>query len=85
MHIIHANELSPARKITLLADPEDYMDFKRPMTETTRRRYLENFADWREQLARDWRMAGAYYTPIVTSEPVALAVRRILPTGRGSR
>jgi uncharacterized protein (DUF58 family) len=80
VHVIHANELNPPRRTTLLTDPED-ADFKRPMTEATRRRYLTNFGEWRDQLARDWRMAGAYYTAVVTNEPVARAVRRVAMPG----
>lgn len=76
VHIIHANELNPPRKTTLLTDPEDE-DMKRPMTENTRRRYMTNFAEWREQLSRDWIMAGAYYNAVVTSEPIPRAARRI--------
>lgn len=86
VHVMHANEVNPPRRTTLLTDPED-VDFKRPMTDTTRRRYLTNFNDWREQLARDWRMAGAYYTPVTSDETVARAVRRIAMPGAdgGSR
>jgi hypothetical protein len=76
IHVIHVNEVNPPRRTTLLTDPED-ADLKRPMTENTRRRYLENFGEWREQLARDWRLAGAYYSAVVSNEPVARAVRRI--------
>jgi len=86
VHVMHANELNPPRRTTLLTDPEDEA-FKRPMTENTRRRYLGNFTEWREQLARDWRMAGAFYTPVATDETVAHAVRRVTMPGAdgGSR
>jgi uncharacterized protein (DUF58 family) len=76
VHVIHATELDPPQKTTLLTDPE-HADFKRPLTPETRRRYLKRFDEWRDQLARDWRMAGAYYTQVVTSEGAARAVRRI--------
>jgi uncharacterized protein (DUF58 family) len=76
IHVIHVNELNPPRRTTLLTDPED-TELKRPMTENTRRRYLENFGEWREQLARDWRLAGAYYSSVVTNEPLPRAIRRI--------
>lgn len=83
VHVVHPNEIDPPHKTTLLADPEQ-QDFKRPLTESTRRRYLESFGAWREQLARDWRMAGAYYTQVATSEPAAHAVRRIATPQAGS-
>lgn len=76
IHVIHADELDPPRRSTLLIDPEDAV-IRRPVTSETRRAYLANFGAWRERLARDWRMAGAYYFPCATSEPVARAVRRI--------
>lgn len=76
VHVVHASEMDPPRKTTLLTDPEQE-DFKRPLTDDTRKRYLESFGLWREQLARDWSMSGAYYTQVVTNEAVARAVRRI--------
>jgi hypothetical protein len=76
VHVLHADELDPPRKTTLLTDPED-PDLKRPVTAETRRRYLENFGIWREKIARDWRMSGAYYTAISTGEGVAKGVRRV--------
>jgi uncharacterized protein (DUF58 family) len=77
VHVLHANEVDPPRNTSLLTDPEN-PEFKRPITERTRRRYLETFGAWREKLARDWRMAGTYYSAVSTDEPVARAVRRIV-------
>ena len=84
VHVVHPAELDPPRRTSLLADPEQ-QDYKRPLTPETRRRYLESFGAWRERLAREWRMSGAYYTEVVTSEPAAHAVRRIAtPTTTGA-
>ncbi len=76
IHVIHADELGPPKRATLLIDPED-PTVRRPVTGETRREYLERFGEWRERLARDWRMAGAYYFACPTTEPAARAVRRI--------
>jgi hypothetical protein len=76
IHVLHVDELNPPQDQTLLADPED-LSIKRPITSTTRRDYLRTFGAWREELARSWRMAGTYFTPVSTVEPVARAVRRI--------
>jgi hypothetical protein len=76
VHVVHADELDPPRGTSLLTDPED-PQLKRPITDSTLRRYLEIFGAWREQLARDWRMAGTYYTAVATTEPIARAVRRV--------
>jgi len=84
VHVLHAAEIDPPQRTTLLIDPEN-ADLKRPMTETTRRRYLTSFAEWRTVLAREWRMAGAFYTAISTDEVVAHAVRRVtMPHATGS-
>lgn len=77
VHVLHTNEVDPPRSTSLLTDPED-PQLKRPITDRTRLRYLETFGAWREQIARDWRMAGTYYSAVSTDEPVAHAVRRIV-------
>jgi uncharacterized protein (DUF58 family) len=76
VHVLHADELDPPHRTSLLIDPE-HPELKRPITDNTRRRYLATFSAWRERTARDWRMAGTYYTAVATTEPVARAVRRI--------
>ena len=85
VHVVHPSELSPSRKTALVVDPER-VDFKRPVTESSRIRYLENFASWRRGLARDWRMAGAWYTEAVTDQAAAHTVRGIvIPPDYGRR
>lgn len=82
IHVIHAGELDPPKGATLLADPEDPA-LMRPVTRETRREYFGRFGEWRKEIAREWRMAGAYYFACVTTEPAARAVRRIAES-RGS-
>lgn len=85
VHVIHSAEMSPSDRPSLVVDPEEAR-LKRPITDYSRLRYLENFGAWREGLARDWRMAGASYTQVVTDQRAAQAVRRIvLPPETGSR
>ena len=85
IHTIHTNEISPSRRSALVVDPEQ-AELRRPITEYSRERYLENFGAWRERLARDWRMAGASYTQVVTDQGVPQSVRRIVrPPETGSR
>ena len=85
VHVIHSNEMSPSSRPALVIDPEA-ADLKRPMSELSRIGYLDNFGAWRRRLAREWRMAGAYYTEVVTDRKAAYAVRRIvLPPETGSR
>ncbi len=85
IHIIHSTEMSPSQRPSLVVDPEE-VRLKRPITDYSRLRYLENFGAWRDRLARDWRMAGASYTQVVTNQRAPQAVRRIvLPPETGSR
>lgn len=85
VHIIHSTEMSPSERPSLVVDPEEAR-LKRPITDHSRLRYLENFGAWRDGLARDWRMAGASYTQVVTNQRAPQAVRRIvLPPETGSR
>lgn len=85
VHVIHSTEMSPSERPSLVVDPEEAR-LKRPITDHSRLRYLENFGAWRDGLARDWRMAGANYTQVVTSQRAPQAVRRIvLPPETGSR
>lgn len=85
VHVVHSTEMSPSERPSLVVDPEQ-AQLKRPITDYSRLRYLENFGAWREGLARDWRMVGASYTQVVTDQGAAQAVRRIvLPPETGSR
>lgn len=85
VHVVHPTELSPPARPSLVVDPEE-AQLKRPLTEHSRKGYLDNFRDWRDRLARNWRMAGGAYTEVVTDERAALAVRRVVvssePGGR---
>lgn len=77
IHVIHQHEANPPKTFSVLTDPEQ-PEMRRPMTDATRHRYLENFGAWCQHLARDWRRRGAYYTRVVTYEPPAHAVRRVV-------
>ena len=85
IHVIHEHEANPPATSAVFTDPEQ-PELRRPMTEATRHQYLENFGAWCEQLARDWRRRGAYYTRVVSDEPPAHAVRRVVQfeAGRAS-
>jgi hypothetical protein len=47
------------------------------LADATRPGYDHAFAEWRADMARAWRSAGAAYTEVVTDEPSPHAVRRI--------
>lgn len=74
IHVVAAGELEPDPKKLLLADPEQPA-LRRPMSRPARAEYLRRFAAWREQLARDWRRAGALYSMAV---PGAEGIRRTI-------
>jgi uncharacterized protein (DUF58 family) len=76
VHVIAREELDPPERAVLAVDPER-PTLERALGEETRAGYLAAFGVWREQLARDWRAAGAAMHPVVTGEDPATAVRRI--------
>ena len=76
IHVVHETELHPPHDAAILTDPED-SHLRRPMLETTRTEYQSRFKAWCDELARAWTTRGTYYRRVVTSEPVATAVRRI--------
>jgi uncharacterized protein (DUF58 family) len=79
VHIVAREEIDPPRRSILAADPET-PGLQRLLVESTRRGYDEAFADWRNEMARRWRAAGASYTEVITDEESAHAVRRIVVT-----
>ena len=76
VHVVAAEELDP-RGGVLAVDPED-PTVARALVAETREAYQERFASWRRALHDGLRRAGAAVTEVVTSEPVARAVRRIV-------
>ncbi|MHB1224594.1 MAG: DUF58 domain-containing protein [Gemmatimonadaceae bacterium] len=80
VHVVAREELEPAGGSVLATDPEAPA-LARPLTSASRDGYLAAFADWRRELADAWRASGASYTMVVTDEPAAAAVRRIVAPG----
>jgi uncharacterized protein (DUF58 family) len=76
IHIVAREELEPPRRPMLAADPEQ-PTMQRLLLESTRAAYENAFGDWRAEMARRWRAAGAVYIEVVTDEPASRAVRRI--------
>ncbi|MHB2033387.1 MAG: DUF58 domain-containing protein [Gemmatimonadaceae bacterium] len=77
VHVVAQGELDPDPKKLLLADPEQ-PHIRRPMSPPARTAYLRRFGAWREQLARDWRKAGAAYAMVVPGqESIRATIRRI--------
>jgi uncharacterized protein (DUF58 family) len=76
VHVVAREELEPPRRALLAVDPER-RDLHRMLVDATRAGYERAFADWRAEMARRWRAAGAAYTEVATDEPPAHAVRRI--------
>jgi uncharacterized protein (DUF58 family) len=76
VHVLAREELEPPARALLAVDPER-RQLERALGEETRAAYLAAFGAWRDQLARDWRAAGAALHEAVTGEDPATAVRRI--------
>jgi len=77
VHVVAREEIEPPRRAILAADPEAPV-VQRLLAEQTRAGYDRAFADWRAEMARAWRASGATYLEVVTGEPAAHAVRRIV-------
>ncbi len=77
VHIVAREEIDPPRRAMLAADPEAPA-MQRLLAEATRAGYDRAFADWRAEMARAWRASGATYLEVVTGEPAARAVRRVV-------
>ncbi|MDB4874619.1 MAG: hypothetical protein JWM41_1065 [Gemmatimonadetes bacterium] len=76
VHIVAREELDPPHRTMLASDPED-PTLQRVLVDTTRIGYDRQFGDWRAEMARRWRAAGAAYVEVVTGEAASHAVRRI--------
>lgn len=76
VHIVAREELEPGDAAMLAEDPE-VAGLRRPLAAATRAEYQRTFARWREELARDWRSAGAAHIEVATDEAAARAVRRV--------
>lgn len=76
IHIVAREELEPPRRPILAADPE-LPSLQRLLVDSTREAYQQAFGEWRAEMARRWRAAGASYIEVVTDEPAPHAVRRI--------
>lgn len=77
VHVVAREELDPPARAITAVDPEDAR-IARTLAPPTRAEYVEKFARWREELAREWRGAGAAFTMVVDDESPAHAVRRIV-------
>jgi uncharacterized protein (DUF58 family) len=76
VHVVAREELDPPRRPILAADPEQPA-LHRLLADGTRAGYDRAFAEWREDMARRWRAAGAAYTEVITDETPGHAIRRI--------
>ena len=77
VHVVAREEVEPPPTPISAVDPEA-PGVVRPFDERASAAYVRAFGSWREDLARSMRSAGADYTPVVTGESVAHAVRRIV-------
>ncbi len=83
VHVVAAEELAPPAGVRVAIDPED-AGVRRALDAGARTAYEARFAAWREELAREWRDAGAAYALVRADEDLARAVRRVV-RGEGSR
>lgn len=84
VHVVAAEELEPSLAARVVVDRKD-MGVRRAMDAPGRAGYVARFAEWRAELARAWREAGATYTLVLADEPAVRAVRRVVQGGAGER
>ena len=77
IHVVAQEELAPERRARALFDVED-PSYRRNFDATGLGEYRNRFGAWRADLARRFRRRGADFTLVQTSEPPAVAVRRIV-------
>jgi hypothetical protein len=77
VHVVAAEELAPGAGLAVAVDPEDAR-VRRPLDGPGRLAYARRFAEWRAELARAWRDAGAAYALVRADEAPARAVRRVV-------
>lgn len=82
VHVVAREELEPVGGSVLATDPET-PELARPLTTASRDAYVAEFARWRGELADAWRASGASYAMVVTDEPAAAAIRRVVAVGPG--
>jgi uncharacterized protein (DUF58 family) len=83
LHVIDRGELEPDPRKLLLSDPE-HPELRRPMSPPARAAYIRRFAEWRSQLARDWRAVGAVYATVVPGEEQWRKVIRRITAPQGA-
>ncbi len=76
LHIVSRDELAPPAALALAVDPEDPA-IERPFDAAARGAYLARFAEWRDETARAWRLAGAAYRQVQAEDDAALIVRAV--------
>ena len=76
VHIVAREEIDPGLAAAIAVDPEQ-PELKRSLADETREGYRDAFAQWRAELARTWRAAGAAYFEVATDEGADHAIRRI--------
>jgi uncharacterized protein (DUF58 family) len=80
IQVVAREELAPAGDTFTAVDPE-LPGLRRPFGDAERSGYQRRFAAWRQDVAARWRGAGAQWREVVTDEPVARAIRRIVREG----
>lgn len=84
LHVVSRDELAPPSSVALAIDPEEPA-IQRPLDAAARLVYQAQFAEWRDETARAWRLAGAVYRQVQAEDDAALVVRAVAtsaPTGR---
>lgn len=77
VHVVAAEELSPAGGAHLARDPEAH-EIERVFDRNAMRDYLAAFGEFRANMARRWRAMGAGYTEARTDASLTRVVRQVV-------
>jgi uncharacterized protein (DUF58 family) len=87
VHVVDPMERDPGEAARVVTDPENPA-IRRPLGAAELEAYRSRFAEWRDALARDWRVAGAFYHEVSTADAPDRIVRRVTgfaePASRGA-
>ena len=77
VHVVAAEEIAPPSGVYLATDPE-HTEMHRVLDKRALASYHAQFAEFRADVARRWRAAGAGYTEVRTDAPLPRLVRQVV-------
>ena len=80
LHVVARDEVDPPADAVMATDPEDAA-CQRPLMALTRDAYLQRFAEFRAEVARQVRADGVSYHEVMDDDATEIVVRRLVAPG----